>query len=180
MTYQIIEAIHIIFVVSYFAGLFYIVRLFVYHTEALDMEEPKRTILHEQYSLMERRLWSIITLPALIILVSCGLYMLYATGWGFLKQGWMHIKLLFVVFLLAYHFGAWRIMRSLRKAVKPTNSFRLRLLNEVATMILFVIVFAVVLKDMIFSYWYWILISFVALGMLIMLIVRLVNKPTKH
>lgn len=179
MTHTIIEAIHIIFVVSYFAGLFYIVRLFIYHTESLDFEEPKKTILHEQYSLMEQRLWNIITVPALIILIACGIYLLYSTGWSYLQQGWMHIKLLFVFLLLGYHFWAWKTLRKLQKGKKTMSSFNLRLMNELATLILFVIVFAVVLKTLFITYWYWLIISFVLLGMIIMLIVKIVNRSSK-
>ena len=64
LSYSIVKALHIIFVVSYFAGIFYIVRLFIYHTEALQESEPKRSILHQQFSYMEERLWNIITVPA--------------------------------------------------------------------------------------------------------------------
>lgn len=65
--FSITKAIHIIFVVSYFAGIFYMVRLFIYHTEALEKDEPERSILHRQFSFMEERLWNIITVPALIL-----------------------------------------------------------------------------------------------------------------
>ena len=151
--YLIAKCIHIIFVVSYFAGLFYMVRLFIYHTEALEKEEPERSILHKQFSFMEERLWNIITVPALILMTTTGLYMLYDGGeWTFMRQGWMHVKLLFIVFL------------------------QLRMLNEVATIILFVVVFAVVLRGYFVAYWYASLLAFVAMGVLIMLVVKLVNK----
>ena len=151
MDYLIAKCIHIIFVVSYFAGLFYMVRLFIYHTEALEKEEPERSILHKQFSFMEERLWNIITVPALILMVLSGIYMFYAMQWVYFTQGWMHVKLLFIVFLL-------------------------RMLNEVATIILFVVVFAVVLRGYFVAYWYASLLAFVAMGVLIMLVVKLVNK----
>ena len=75
--FSITKAIHIIFVVSYFAGIFYMVRLFIYHTEALEKDEPERSILHRQFSFMEERLWNIITVPALIIMSVTGIYMFY-------------------------------------------------------------------------------------------------------
>lgn len=179
MDYQILKSIHIIFVVSYFAGLFYIVRLFIYHTEALEDKEPRRSILHQQYSFMEERLWNIITVPALIIMAISGTYLLYAMNWAFLTQGWMHIKLLFVVFLFAYHFWAWRCLKKLQNEEITLTSVQLRMMNEVATLILFVVVFAVVLKTIFIRNWYWALIAFVAMGLLIMLIVKLVNKGKK-
>ena len=87
--------------VSYFAGLFYIVRLLIYHTEALQgKNEVEREILHKQYSFMEERLWNIITVPALVIVLVTGVYLLWLFDWLFLTQGWMHIKLLGLVFLL--------------------------------------------------------------------------------
>lgn len=179
MDYLVLKSIHIIFVVSYFAGLFYIVRLFIYHTEALEGAEPERSILHKQYSFMEERLWNIITVPALIIMILSGIYLLYDMNWAFLKQGWMHIKLLFVIILLAYHFWSWKTLKNLQKAKIGMTSVQLRMMNEVATLILFVVVFAVVLKTMFIAYWYWALIAFFAMGVLIMAIVKLVNRGKK-
>ena len=176
MDYLIAKCIHIIFVVSYFAGLFYMVRLFIYHTEALEKEEPERSILHKQFSFMEERLWNIITVPALILMVLSGIYMFYAMQWVYFTQGWMHVKLLFIVFLFVYHYYSWRIMKRLHAGQTTLTSVQLRLLNEVATIILFVVVFAVVLRGYFVAYWYASLLAFVAMGVLIMLVVKLVNK----
>lgn len=175
--YLIAKCIHIIFVVSYFAGLFYMVRLFIYHTEALEKEEPERSILHKQFTFMEERLWNIITVPALILMTTTGLYMLYDGGeWTFMRQGWMHVKLLFIVFLFVYHYYSWRIMKRLQAQRTSFTSVQLRMFNEVATIILFVVVFAVVLRGYFVAYWYASLLAFVAMGVLIMLVVKLVNK----
>ncbi|VEI53610.1 CopD family protein [Capnocytophaga sputigena] len=174
--YLIAKCIHIIFVVSYFAGLFYMVRLFIYHTEALEKEEPERSILHKQFSFMEERLWNIITVPALILMVLSGIYMFYAMQWVYFTQGWMHVKLLFIAFLLWYHYYSWRIMKRLQAGQTTLTSVQLRMLNEVATIILFVVVFAVVLRGYFVAYWYASLLAFVAMGVLIMLVVKLVNK----
>ena len=174
--YLIAKCIHIIFVVSYFAGLFYMVRLFIYHTEALEKEEPERSILHKQFSFMEERLWNIITVPALILMVLSGIYMFYAMQWVYFTQGWMHVKLLFIVFLLWYHYYSWRLMKRLQAGQTTLTSVQLRMLNEVATIILFVVVFAVVFKNSFITHWYIALLAFVAMGVLIMLVVKLVNK----
>nr|WP_314555982.1 CopD family protein [uncultured Capnocytophaga sp.] len=174
--YLIAKCIHIIFVVSYFAGLFYMVRLFIYHTEALEKEEPERSILHKQFSFMEERLWNIITVPALILMVLSGIYMFYAMQWVYFTQGWMHVKLLFIAFLLWYHYYSWRIMKRLQAGQTTLTSVQLRMLNEVATIILFVVVFAVVLRGYFVAYWYASLLAFVSMGVLIMLVVKLVNK----
>jgi hypothetical protein len=176
MDYLIAKCIHIIFVVSYFAGLFYMVRLFIYHTEALEKEEPERSILHKQFSFMEERLWNIITVPALILMVLSGIYMFYAMQWVYFTQGWMHVKLLFIVFLFVYHYYSWHIMKRLQAGQTTLTSVQLRMLNEVATIILFVVVFAVVLRGYFVAYWYASLLAFVAMGVLIMLVVKLVNK----
>ena len=174
--YLIAKCIHIIFVVSYFAGLFYMVRLFIYHTEALEKEEPERSILHKQFSFMEERLWNIITVPALILMVLSGIYMFYAMQWVYFTQGWMHVKLLFIVFLFVYHYYSWCLMKRLQAGQTTLTSVQLRMLNEVATIILFVVVFAVVLRGYFVAYWYASLLAFVAMGVLIMLVVKLVNK----
>ena len=176
MDYLIAKCIHIIFVVSYFAGLFYMVRLFIYHTEALEKEEPERSILHKQFSFMEERLWNIITVPALILMVLSGIYMFYAMQWVYFTQGWMHVKLLFIVLLFVYHYYSWRLMKRLQAGQTTLTSVQLRMLNEVATIILFVVVFAVVLRGYFVAYWYASLLAFVAMGVLIMLVVKLVNK----
>ena len=176
MDYLIAKCIHIIFVVSYFAGLFYMVRLFIYHTEALEKEEPERSILHKQFSFMEERLWNIITVPALILMVLSGIYMFYAMQWVYFTQGWMHVKLLFIVFLFVYHYYSWRLMKRLQAGQTTLTSGQLRMRNEVATIILFVVVFAVVLRGYFVAYWYASLLAFVAMGVLIMLVVKLVNK----
>ena len=174
--YLIAKCIHIIFVVSYFAGIFYMVRLCIYHTEALEKEEPERSILHKQFSFMEERLWNIITVPALILMVLSGIYMFYAMQWVYFTQGWMHVKLLFIVFLFVYHYYSWRLMKRLQAGQTTLTSVQLRMLNEVATIILFVVVFAVVLRGYFVAYWYASLLAFVAMGVLIMLVVKLVNK----
>src|SRR4051812_28248012 len=101
--YYYILAIHIIFVVCWMAGLFYMVRIFIYHTEAQDKPEPDRTILSKQFEIMESKLWWIIATPSMYLVIAAGGSMLYlAPAW--LQQPWMHVKLTFVLGLIAYHF----------------------------------------------------------------------------
>ena len=177
MEYSIIKSIHIIFVVSYFAGLFYIVRLFIYHTEALHgKDEIEKAVLHKQFSFMEERLWNIITVPAFIIMILSGTYLLYLLNWAYLLQGWMIVKLSFVLILIIYHYWCWITLKKLHQQKTGMTSTQLRMMNEVATLILFVVVFAVVLKTMFIANWFWALISFVAMGVFIMLIVKIVNR----
>ncbi len=149
-SYQTIKALHIIFMVSWFAGLFYIVRLFIYHTEAQDKEDSARKILSDQFEIMEKRLWWIITTPAMILTFVFGIWMLYER-WDYFFETpagrWMHIKLAFVALLLVYHFACQNIMFRLKKGKFRWKSNMLRLWNEVATLALVAIVFIVMLKD---------------------------------
>lgn len=124
---------------------------------------------------MEERLWNIITVPAGIIVILTGFIMLYLNP-ALLYQPWMHIKLTALILLVGYHLWSWKTLKEVQKDVYKMKSLRLRMMNEVATLLLFIIVFAVILKGLFMQYWYWILISFVAVGVLIMTIVRLVNR----
>ncbi len=142
MDYNAVKALHIIFVVSWFAGLFYIVRLFIYHTEAQEKEDVAKKILSDQYQIMEKKLWWIITTPAMILTVIFGTWMLILNP-GLLDQSWMHIKLTFVALLLTYHFVCQKIMNDLKKGVFKWKSNKLRIWNEVATLALVTIVFLV-------------------------------------
>lgn len=144
--YRHILAVHIIFMVSWMAGLFYSVRLFIYHTEANDKAELERKILQKEFEKIEGRLWSIITVPAMVLTVLAGLSMLYLNP-SLLEQPWMHVKLGFVGLLLLYHFYCQSIMKQLRRGVYKFSSTQLRLWNEVATVLLVAIVFTVILRN---------------------------------
>lgn len=146
MSYTVLKALHIIFMVSWFAGLFYIVRLFIYHTEAQDKSEQEKEILGAQFKIMERKLWWIITTPAMILTLLFGTLM-FVENPALLTMGWMHLKLTFVVLLLIYHFICQKIMRKLDKNSFTWSSNQLRLWNEVATLALVAIVFLVIMKN---------------------------------
>lgn len=141
------KALHVVGFVSWFAGIFYLVRLFIYHTEAQDREAQAYHVLHRQYSLMERRLYSIIMHPAMIITWVCGLSML-AINPAWLQQGWLHTKLLLLVGLTVYHFWCRKIMHRLAKEQYGFNSFQLRLLNELPTLFLVAIVLLATYKNL--------------------------------
>jgi len=144
--YQYILAIHIIFVVCWMAGLFYIVRLFIYHTEAQAKPGPDRKILSDQFEIMERKLWYIISVPSMVLVLAAGITMLILVP-GWLQQPWMQIKLCFVAGLLVYHFICQNKMKQMAKGIFTWTSTQLRIWNEVATIFLFAIVFLAVLKD---------------------------------
>ena len=144
--------LHIIFVVTWFAGLFYIVRLFIYHTEAEKKPEPERTILQSQYKIMERRLWYGITWPSAILTYVFGFTLLY-TRFGWNIPAWLLIKLSFVFGLTLYHFQNHAIYRRLAKGKITWSSTQLRLWNELATVFLVAIVFIVTLQDTVSFLW---------------------------
>ena len=106
------KTLHIVGVVVWFAGLFYLVRLFIYHVEAYDMENSLKEAFVKQYTVMEKRLANIITTPGMILTVSMAACLLYVQP-EWLSQRWMQVKLLFVLCLLAYHFYCYRLMRLL-------------------------------------------------------------------
>lgn len=161
MDYNILKSLHIIFVVTWFAGLFYIFRLFVYHAEALKMEEPQQSILAAQYKIMERRLWYIITWPSCFLTLLFGIWLLVKMP-VYLSQPWMHLKLFFIFCLLLYQWKGQRIYSSIINGKFEESSIRMRFWNEVGTLLLVAIVFIVVNKDSIS--WIWGALSLLSLG----------------
>jgi putative membrane protein len=146
MAYYWFKAFHIIGVVVWFAGLFYLVRLFIYHVEAEVEPEPARSILQNQYTIMEKRLYGIITTPGMVVTVAMAIALLVQMP-EYLKEGWMHIKLGFVALLLGYHFYCARLMRQLHRGECQWSSQQLRALNEAPTLLLVVIVMLVIFKN---------------------------------
>ena len=147
--YNYIKSLHLIFVITWFAGLFYIVRLFVYQIEANEKPSPEREILQAQYKIMTYRLWYIITWPSAILASFFAFWMIFFTALGnaWLTQPWMHVKLGFVFVLYLYHIKCQLIYSDLQKNnIKYSSNF-MRLWNEGATIILFAVVFLVVLKN---------------------------------
>lgn len=173
MDFLYIKALHIIFVVTWFAGLFYIVRLFIYHTEAETKLEPAKTILQTQYKLMSKRLWYIITWPSAILASIFAFWMLYTNPY-YLSEPWMHVKLTFVLGLYFYHGFCQNIYNKLQKDIIRYSAFRLRIFNEVATLILFAVVFLVTIKSAI--NWIWGVVGIILFGILLMLSIRIYKK----
>ena len=139
------KTLHIVGVVVWFAGLFYLVRLFIYHVEAEELEPELRVAFQQQYSLMEKRLANIITTPGMVVAVSMAICLLIAQP-AWLQQGWMHAKLAFVAALLAYHAFCYRVMAQLQAGTFSWNGKQLRALNELPTLLLVIVVMLVVFK----------------------------------
>jgi protoporphyrinogen IX oxidase len=165
-SYNYIKALHLIFVITWFAGLFYIVRLFVYHAEAKVKSELEQRILIPQYQLMEYRLWYIITWPSAILATLFALVLLWFMP-GFLQMDWMQVKLVFVVFLWLYHLKCHAIFSELQKDEVRYSSNFFRLWNEGATIILFAVIFLIVLKNSI--NWIYGVVGIILFSVLIML-----------
>ena len=138
------KALHLVSVVSLFAGLFYSVRLFIYHVEALEKPENERAVLVPQYILMEKRLWHAIVNPALFGTTVFGLWLMgMIHAW---TQPWFQVKLGLLILLFTYHGVCSRIRRHLARGRCKWSSRSLRLWNEAATLLLFTIVFTAVFK----------------------------------
>jgi putative membrane protein len=142
--YNYVKALHIIFIVTWFSGLFYMVRLFVYHTEANEKPEPERRILMQQFKIMIRRLWLGITWPSAILTLIFGPWMMGLMG---SVPTWLVIKLGFVVGLYLYHFSLQVIYRQQMMGIFRFSSQQLRIWNEVATIFLIAIVMLAVVKQ---------------------------------
>ncbi|MDX1462178.1 MAG: CopD family protein [Marinirhabdus sp.] len=146
MEYNYIKALHLIFVITWFAGLFYIVRLFVYQIEAQEKEEPAKSILSEQFNIMTRRLWYIITWPSMILAIGFAVWLLVLRPF-WISDAWMQVKLAFVVALIFYHIKCHLIFKAHQSGIYKHSGNWMRLFNEGATLILFSVVFLVILKN---------------------------------
>lgn len=168
MYYSYIKALHIIFIVTWFSGLFYMVRLFIYHTEANERPEPEKSILQQQFRIMIRRLWLGITWPSAILTLVFGPWMMILLG-GI--PTWLAIKLGFVVGLYAYHLSLQLIYREQMKGVFRFSSQQLRIWNEVATIFLVAIVMIAVVKQN--MSWAWGLLGLFLFVILLMCAIRI-------
>lgn len=155
------------------AGLFYGVRLFIYHTEANDKPEIEKNILQKEFAKIEARLWNIITIPAMCLTILAGATMLYTRPY-LLQEDWMLVKLGFVALLIVYHFICQNIMKQLRNGIFKFSSNQLRLWNEVATILLVAIVFTVILKSAVD--WFYGLIGLIVFSGVIMTAVKIYKR----
>lgn len=155
--YTYIKALHIIFVVTWFAGLFYFPRLFIYNTEANAKPLEVRNALQEQFRIMMKRLWYGITWPSAILTLIFGLTVMINGSWhkmlGDPAGRWLDIKLVFVVFLYIYHYTLHIIFKQQMIGYFKYSSQQLRIWNEVATILLIAIVMLATVKESISFVW---------------------------
>ena len=144
--FNYIKSLHIIFVITWFAGLFYIPRLFIYYIEASFKSDPEKKILMDQFIIMMNRLWFIITWPSSILAIIFGLWMIVLVP-NWLFENWMIAKLGFVFLLVIYHLKTHFILKELQSGLIKYSSNFMRIWNEITSVILVSVVFLVVLKN---------------------------------
>lgn len=144
--YFYLKAIHIIFIVTWFAALFYMPRLFVYDIEARDKEPLEKDILLKQFRIMQRRLWFGIATPSMMITLVIGTWLAIELDLDFSVQ-WFALKVVLVALLIVYHIACHKTMLDLAKDKVSFTSQGMRMFNEIATLFLFGIVFLVVFKN---------------------------------
>lgn len=170
MWYLYLKSIHVIFMVTWFAGMFYMVRLLIYFAEAQSRKIEERAILLPQYNLMMKRLWYMITWPGMIITAIFGVWMIYL-NWTLLYTFWFQLKIFLLVGLISYHLYTEYLLRQANHNRLVMGSEALRLYNEIATLFLFAIVLLAVVKsslNMLYG-----LFFLVGLGILLAILVRL-------
>jgi protoporphyrinogen IX oxidase len=174
MMYNYIKALHIIFVVTWFSGMFYIVRLFIYNTEAGNKPSPDREILREQFGTMIKRLWLGITWPSAILTLVFGGWMWYLLG---STPGWLLVKIHFLVGLFAYHLSLQYLYRQQKRGLFRYSSQKLRMWNEVATIFLVAIVMLAVVKES--MSWVGGIVGLILLGIILMGAIRIYKALRK-
>jgi len=180
--YNYLKALHIIFIVTWFAGMFYIVRLFIYNTEAHSKPEPEKSILQKQFSVMIRRLWLGITWPSAILTLILGPWVMLNGNWDKLlledSGRWLLIKLVFVVLLYVYHFTLHSIYKQQAKGSFKYTSQQLRIWNEVATIFLVPIVMLATVKSSVS--WFWGLVGLIGFVIVLMSAIKIYKSLRKE
>ena len=166
--YNYIKSLHLIFVVTWFAGLFYEPRLFIYHIEASKKISPAKEILENQLKIMSRRLWYIIAWPSAILATIFAIWLLVLMP-GLLYQSWMLVKIVFIFLLYAYHLKTHQMFLELQRDEIRYSSNFMRIWNEGATLFLFVIVFLAIVK----SATDWVFMVLGTFGLIVLLIVAI-------
>ena len=173
--YLYLKALHIIFIVTWFSGMFYIVRLFIYNTEANEKAEPERSILQRQFSIMIKRLWLGITWPSAVLTLIFGPWVWYLLG---TTPDWLVLKLLFVIGLYAYFFTLHVLYRQQSKGIFKYTSQKLRIWNEVATIFLVAIIMIVVVKQN--MSWLWGIVGLLLFVVLLMSAIKIYKNTRKR
>mgnify|MGYP006249603231 FL=1 len=173
------KALHLIFMVSWFAGLFYMVRLFVYHAESEKNHGELAFVFQKQYLLMQSRLWYIISWPSLLLTLLFGSITLFSKQYSYLlHEPYMHVKLGFVFLLVIYHITCHKIHLDQKKGVSLYTGIQMRVWNEVATLFLVIITFVIVLRDQLDGFYG--TIGFILFAISLFLGIRLYKRLRKE
>ena len=140
MTFLWLKALHIIAVITWFAAIFYLPRLFVYHADATD------TISRERFKIMERKLYRGIMTPSMVVVIALGTWMIALNPDFYLSQGWMHAKLTLVTLLVVYHLYCGHLLKIFRDDRNERSHVFYRWFNEVPVFLLLGIIILVVVR----------------------------------
>ena len=140
-TYLLFKSLHLISVISWMAGLLYLPRIFVYHSQ-----NSSKPIITDVFKVMEKKLFFYIMTPAMILSWLFGLLLIYEIGFEQLGQKWMIFKLIFVVILTLYHFYLGRILEQFKLDSNKHSHKFYRYINEIPTLLLILIIFVVIFK----------------------------------
>ena len=140
-TYLLFKSLHLIAVISWMAGLLYLPRIFVYHSENKD-----KPLVTEIFKVMEKKLFFYIMTPAMTLSWVFGLILIHEIGFQQLGQKWMILKLIFVISLTLYHFYLGRVLEQFKLDMNKHSSKYYRYINEIPTILLFLIIFIVIFK----------------------------------
>ncbi len=146
MEYLWFKSFHILGFVAWFAGLFYLPRLFIYHIETEERQEPIRSALKEEYSRIEKLLYKLIMMPAMIFTIVMAIGIV-STEPDVLKENWLHAKLLFVLLLVGFHFYCGRIISQLETGTCSIDSLQMRRINEIPTILLGLVILLAIFKN---------------------------------
>ncbi|MBP6573181.1 MAG: CopD family protein [Flavobacteriales bacterium] len=171
--HALLKALLLIATVTFFAGTFHIVRLFVAHREALTKWEPQRTILAEQFGSLERRALYYLVWPSLIAVVLVGCWLVFQRP-GLLKEPSMQVGLGLVSLLAGYHLTVQRVYGQLERSELKWSTLQLRLWAQSATMLLFAVILVALMRDRLT--WVWGSLGLVVLGGLLLMAIASVRK----
>ena len=141
--YLLFKSLHLIAVISWMAGLLYLPRIFVYHTETKDNNGQNET-----FKVMERKLYNYIMMPAMLLSWIFGILLIHSLGFSIFSQLWMQVKLVLILILTLYHFYLGKCVRIFQSDQNSKSSKFYRIINEVPTVLLIIIIFIVVFKPL--------------------------------
>ena len=140
-TYLLFKSLHLIAVISWMAGLLYLPRIFVYHSE-----NNNKPLVTEVFKIMEKKLFFYIMTPAMTLSWIFGLILIHEIGFQQLAQRWMILKLIFVIALTLYHFYLGSVLGQFKLDINKHSSKYYRYINEIPTLLLILIIFIVIFK----------------------------------